>query len=223
VNLQPHTIGLVTIAGLLVGCVTQQVHLTDQIFLEQVSKANIPLREFREIYPDGLRVTKHAEGFRKLPYDDAASYCTIGYGHLIHFSSCNGSEEVRFVGGITEEVGTELLMADMRFAEAAVQQNSPIVLSDGQYAALCDFVYNVGGRAYGTSTLKEVVNEQKWDLVPHELLRWVRIKGKESDGLHRRRESEIKLFFDGIPMGRSEQAAPLPEELIDIELGEHST
>src|SRR5437879_3022403 len=39
--------------------------------------------ELRAVYPKGISLTKLSEGWVPHLYNDAADYCTIGYGHLI--------------------------------------------------------------------------------------------------------------------------------------------
>lgn len=53
----------------------------------------------RQISAEGLRLTKDSEGFVDQLYNDAAGYCTIGYGHLIKRSLCDGSEPQEFCEG----------------------------------------------------------------------------------------------------------------------------
>jgi lysozyme len=93
-------------------------------------------------------------------------------------------------------------------------------LSDGQYAALCDFVFNVGGRNFRSSTLLKVVNAGDFPSVPFQLRRWVFAGGREFPGLKTRRENEIELFFDGLPIQRAAPPAEMDLEPIDIRTGE---
>src|SRR6266446_10625586 len=99
----------------------------------------------------------------------------------------------------------------MSSAQSAVMLalNSDLNLTDGQYAALCDFAFNVGGKNLKTSTLLTYVNNQEFDKVPSQFRRWVRAGSKEISGLMARREREIALFFDGMPIPR---AAPGEDE-----------
>ena len=100
----------------------------------------------RQISTAGLQLTKDSEGFVGKLYNDAAGYCTIGYGHLIKRSQCDGSEPREFLRGLSETQGGELLLEDMRYSQLAVMKAVKVELSDSEYAALCDFVFNVGSR-----------------------------------------------------------------------------
>jgi lysozyme len=199
--------------------------LTAQIFLEPGERPVLPKgKKPRKVYEKGLKLTKVSEGFVPTLYNDAAQYCTIGYGHLIDKNKnpryCNGSEPEEFLRGITESRGGELLKGDMGLAELAVMTSVKTELTDGQYAALCDFVYNVGGGNFRKSTLSQVVNRREFDRVPTQFRRWTMAGGKKWPGLQKRREREIELFFDGLAIPR---AVPRFGEIvspIDITKGE---
>src|SRR5437870_8864319 len=76
--------------------VGQEPHLTARIFLDELTRLRPPLRHSRGVYGPGLTLTKNSEGFRPRPYNDAAQYCTVGYGHLIRLAPCDGSEPPEF-------------------------------------------------------------------------------------------------------------------------------
>ncbi|ATG91701.1 hypothetical protein MKLM6_3514 [Methylomonas koyamae] len=212
----------------IAGCATQpqewaedEEKITAGIFLEPDERAVLPPgMELRPIYDKGLDLTKFMEGFRSLPYHDVAHFCTIGYGHLIKQARCNGSEPAEFRNGISEPRGSEILVNDMEQAQIAVLTKTKVPLSEGQYAALCDFVYNVGTGNFAKSTLLSAVNKQQFDRVPAQFRRWSKANGRVIKGLKIRNEKRIDLFFDGIGVPRAlpEAEAELPE--IDIRVGE---
>jgi lysozyme len=197
--------------------------LTAGLFLDERGLTRAEVRPpSRDLSIKGVTLTKAAEGFVPTTYNDAAHYCTIGYGHLIQFAPCNYGIPVEFRREITEERGTQLLKADLARAQWSVESLTTTAMTDGQYAALCDFVYNVGPRAYEHSTLRAVVNNGLLKEVPAQLRRWVVAGKRIVPGLAVRRESEIELFFDGIPTLKSESRASEGQSLIDIEVGEQS-
>jgi|SRR5712691_11326359 len=108
----------------------------------------------------------------------------------------------------------------MKKAERAVLTLVKRDLTDGQYAALCDFVFNVGRGNLEQSALLQAINAGQYDRVPHQFRRWIVAGGKEHIGLRNRRNREIELFFDGIPMPKG--APPADEDVtpIDIRQGE---
>jgi len=190
--------------------------LTAGIFLDPEERAVLPPgAEPRKVHPQGLRLTKEAEGFRPRLYEDAARLCTIGYGHLVKRAPCDGTEPPPFPAGLSEPQASDLLADDMGKAELVVTTAVQPTLADGQYAALCDFVFNTGGRKFRDSTLLRVVNAGETDRVAEELRRWVFAGGRRLPGLAARREREIELFFEGLPVPK---AAPVSEPLAPIDI-----
>jgi lysozyme len=173
----------------------------------------------RPIYPDGLTLTKLSEGWVNHLYNDAVGYCTIGYGHLIKKSKCSGTEPVEFSKGIDKKRGEEILTGDLASSEYAVMTMVKAKLSDGQYGALTDFVFNVGSANFRSSTLLRVVNANQLDRVSVQFHLWVVAGGKKLHALQQRRDREVDLFFQGIPQPKG---VPQPgEDLspIDIRTG----
>jgi len=94
-------------------------------------------------------------------------------------------------------------------------------LTDGQYGALCDFVFNVGVGNFRTSTLRKRVNARDFDRVPFEFRRWVYAGGRKLSGLAKRREKEISLFFEETSVvPRAIPPADVDLSPIDIRAGE---
>ena len=217
-----------TITALAIGCDTAEKakfptvdRMTAGIFLEPEERAVLPAgMELRPVYARGIELTKLSEGFVGELYNDAANYCTIAYGHLVKLAPCDGTEPPAFLDGVTREEGTELLVEDMGTAQVAVMTMVDVDLTDGQYAALCDFVFNVGSGNFRRSTLRKVLNAGDFDGVPFQLRRWVKAGGRELPGLVTRREGEIALFFDGLPVARAAPPPGVEVEPVDIRAGE---
>jgi len=221
------TVGSTMAACSSVGSIYQkhEEKLTAQIFLEPGERAVLPKgMKPRKVYDKGLELTEESEGFEPNLYNDAAQYCTIGFGHLIDKNKnpryCNGTEPEEFRRGITESRGSELLKGDMGLAELAVMTSVKTELTDGQYAALCDFVYNVGGANFRNSTLMKIVNSREFDRVPTQLRRWTFAGGKKWPGLQKRREREIEIFFDGLATPKAIPRVGEDVSPIDITKGE---
>lgn len=68
------------------------------------------------------------------------------------------------------------------------------VRNERELAAITDYAYNLGLNALKHSTLRRRINADRWDLVPHELRKWVYAAGKKLRGLVLRREAEIALL-----------------------------
>jgi lysozyme len=173
------------------------------------------------ILPDGTAATEKFEGWVPYLYNDSAKYCTIGFGHLIDKSPCNGSEP--YQNGLTMPAGVNLLQQDMYSAHLTVYKAVTVKLTDGQTAALTDFVFNVGSANFRNSSLLRAINGNQGDDVPAQFRRWVYARGKKWPGLVERREGEITLYYLGMMRTQSMiRRRPELENLppIDIQQGE---
>jgi lysozyme len=163
----------------------------------RTKRAVAPRRRKRKLSKAGIRLIAGFEGFRSDLYDDAAGHCTIGYGHLVHQGSCDGSESAEFRRGVTRERGLEILGEDAASAAAAVNEAVTVPLEQDQFDALTSFVFNIGSGAFRESTLLKLLNRGKYDEVPEQLNRWVKAGSRTLEGLVRRREAEGQLFARG--------------------------
>lgn len=151
------------------------------------------------ISTSGVDLIKEFEHFMPNKYNDQAGHCTIGYGTLIHHGNCNGdASEQPYTNGITEQKATELLMERIGTTQQVLNDTITVTLNQNQFDALTSFVYNIGTGAWKSSTLRRLLNQGKYDSVPTEMRKWVkvRIKGSlvDSKGLINRRAKEIALF-----------------------------
>jgi GH24 family phage-related lysozyme (muramidase) len=71
-------------------------------------------------------------------------------------------------------------------------------LAQEQVDALASFVFNVGVRAFGASTLLKMLNQGQDTKAADEFTKWNKAGGKVSRGLVRRRRAERELFLMGI-------------------------
>jgi lysozyme len=139
---------------------------------------------------EGLALVKEFEGLRLKAYKCPAGVWTIGYGH----TSAAGAPEVREGMEITKAEAEEILKRDMVQYEKGVEKLVKIKITQGQFDALVDFAYNAGVGALAKSTLLKRVNEERFDDVPAEFMKWTKGGGKELPGLVRRRRAEVKLW-----------------------------
>jgi lysozyme len=135
----------------------------------------------------GLELLKKSEGFRDHIYQDVAALPTIGYGHR-----CKTSQS--FPNGIDREMGEHILACDVDDAEDAVHRLVKVVLTQGQFDALVDFVFNLGQGKLATSTLLKDLNAGHYDAAAEQLLCWDHGGSKECSALKARREAEFKLW-----------------------------
>ncbi len=142
-----------------------------------------------KISPNGISVLKHFENCSLSAYPDPASGgapWTIGWGHT-------GNE---VVPGLvwTQAVADSQLLADLASREMAVSCSVTRSVTQGQFDALVDFVYNVGAGNFESSTLLKLVNAGDADGAIAQFSRWNRAAGTPMRGLTRRRAAEAALF-----------------------------
>ena len=135
----------------------------------------------------GLDLVKRSEGFRSHTYLDVNGFPTIGYGHRILPSES-------FPGPISETQANDLLASDLRVAEQDVVRLVKVPLTQGQFDALVDFCFNLGGGRLACSTLLKVLNGGRYQDAVEQLLRWDLAGGQVNAGLKARRQAECALW-----------------------------
>ena len=155
-----------------------------------------------EISQAGLDLIKRSEGFRAETYLDVAGYPTIGYGHKLKAGE-------QYDHGITEATATAMLEQDIQGAEAAVGRLVYVAMTQGQFDALVDFVFNLGQGALASSTLLRDLNASEYALAGLQLLLWDHavVAGREQEvfALKERRQAELNLWLGRTPV------APQPD------------
>ena len=135
----------------------------------------------------GLELIKKAEGFRGSRYVDCAGFATIGYGHRLLPGEL-------FESGMEEAKAAEILADDVRSAEKTVERLVKVRLTQGQFGALVDFVFNLGGERLAGSTLLKELNAGRYEEAGRQLMLWDRASGRENAGLKARRKAEFLLW-----------------------------
>ncbi len=181
--------------------------------MQSIMQSAAPANRSIPISARGIELIKHFEGFRGDLYNDPAGHCTIGYGHLVHRGNCDGSESAEFRSGITQARATELLIEKVHAFERTVNEKVKVDITQEEFDALVSFCYNVGSGAFSGSTLLRKLNEGDFAAVPSELKRWNKGGGRVLPGLVRRRETEAKLFSEGVYPGHISAGQSLYAEL----------
>lgn len=135
----------------------------------------------------GLDLLKRFEGFRRQAYLDFAGLLTIGYGHRLLAGES-------FPAGIDEQQAAELLTADVQGAESDVRRLVKVPLTQGQFDALVDFVFNLGAGRLAASTLLRDLNSGRYEEAGEQILRWDHSGAEELAGLKARRAAEHELW-----------------------------
>lgn len=134
---------------------------------------------------NGRSMTKQFEGLRLEAYQDGGGVWTIGYGH---------TAGVKPGQVITAEQADTFLKADLGHAEVVVGQYTHLPLTQNQFDALVDFVFNLGLGQFMRSTLLAKLNNNDFAGASAEFIRWNKDNGKVVAGLTRRRQAETNLF-----------------------------
>jgi len=140
----------------------------------------------------GRDLIKRWESLRLTAYLCQANKPTIGWGH---------TSGVRMGDRITEHEAEQFFTADLAIAEDDIERNVTAPITANQHAALVSWALNVGGAEVATSTLVRLLNQDRYDEVPGQLLRWIKVtdpvtkRKTDSNGLRNRRKAEIALWL----------------------------
>ena len=136
----------------------------------------------------GLNLIKRFEGLSLTPYIGAGGVNAIGYGHTITQSEMYTK--------ISEDAANGLLRLDTEEAEATIGKLIKTTLTQPQHDALCSWTFNFGYGHLRKSTLLKKINAGQHELVPTQLLRWIKAGDppKVLLGLVRRRLAEGVMY-----------------------------
>ena len=144
----------------------------------------------------GISGTKLFEGKENDAYVERVAGNTV-------VTVCYGHTRTAVLGQhYTDEQCDALLLADLnRNYAPIVRRLVKVPLSQGEFNALVDFVYNVGEGNFASSTLLKLINAKQYDLAALEFRKWNRVNGKNCDlaaskcgGIPKRRAWESQMF-----------------------------
>ncbi|NTX17970.1 lysozyme [Burkholderia cepacia] len=116
---------------------------------------------------------------------------TIGYGHT--------GPEVRYGLVWTQAQAEAALMKDVQGAVGAVNRLVKVPLSQCQFDALVDFVFNLGETRFAGSTMLRLLNAGLYEAAANEFQKWDMAGGVHVAGLLRRRQAEAREFRCEVP------------------------
>ena len=144
-----------------------------------------------QISQNGLRLIERFEGFISHPYwDPYGRVWTRGYG------------ETEGIGADSPSISQG--EAQQRLARLVDERYAPAVreiagLNQGQFDALCSFVWNVGPGAIGAPTrLGSLLRERAWEEAANAMLAYDHAGGQVLPGLVTRRQAERALFLEPV-------------------------
>lgn len=127
---------------------------------------------------------------------------TIGWGH---------TKGVTPSMQITKEQAQKFFREDVAWVEDFLNKAVKVPLNQNQYDALASWVFNIGAKNAGTSTLIRKLNAKDYEGAALELPRWNKQKGKTLAGLTKRRSEEMGYFLNGA--GNIEPLEAVPEQV----------
>lgn len=119
-------------------------------------------------------------------YLDTGGVPTIGYGH---------THGVKLGDTCTVEQGLQWLHEDAAEAERGVNRLITSSLTQNEYDALVDFVFNIGEEQFETSTIRKLLNDDQHELAALEFRKWRYDNHVEVPGLLVRRVKTKDLFL----------------------------
>ena len=134
----------------------------------------------------GVALTEQFESCKLSAYQDIKGIWTIGWGHT-------GPEVVEGLIWTQEQADAQLL-ADIQASAQCVNEVVTVALTQGEFDALVDFVFNVGCGNFSGSTLLRLLNQGDYAGAAAQFDRWDHASGKVVAGLLRRREAEQNEF-----------------------------
>jgi lysozyme len=142
-----------------------------------------------QLSPTGAAFIKQQEGFSATPYADGGK-TSIGYGHQIQPGE-------NIPQPISRADGEQLFASDAAKAAQTVGDAVKVELSQSQFDALVDFVFNIGRGDFLKSHLLAYLNSGDYARAAAEFSRWVHSGGQVNADLVARRALDQQLFNGG--------------------------
>lgn len=142
-----------------------------------------------KIGPRGIALIKKWEQCRLNAYDDGVGVWTIGYGHTLN---------VRKGDRISMEVAEQYLRDDLHHFERGVVNALKVDVKQSQFDAMVSLAFNIGVKAFETSTLLRLVNAGKHVEAAEQFRRWKKAGKLVLLGLVRRRAAEKLLYLEDL-------------------------
>jgi len=142
-----------------------------------------------QVSGSGAAYIRNTEQLRLSRYPDAGGE-SIGYGHKIKPGEAIGAT-------ITAADAEYLFLQDLTTVEAALNSLVRVPLTQSEYDALADLVYNIGAGAFTNSTLLKKLNAGDYQGARAEFPRWIYSQGKILGALVERRNNDAQMFSTG--------------------------
>ena len=135
---------------------------------------------------NGLKLTEQFEGIRLTAYQDQGGKWTIGYGHT-------AGVHARMT--CTQTQAEAWLLCDVQEAVNAANRLILVLLTQCEFDAVVDFIFNVGQGNFAESTILRLLNAGDFEAAACQFEHWDLCDGKIIAGLLRRREAGKQEFL----------------------------
>ena len=133
----------------------------------------------------GLHLTEQFESCRLVAYPDSKGVPTIGWGH---------TAGVQLGDTCTQEQADAWLQRDIGWAVGVVNRAVTVAVTQGEFDAVVDLVFNIGSGNFMNSTMLAKLNAKDYNGAAEEFQRWDKSGGQVVAGLLRRRLAEEQEF-----------------------------
>ena len=133
----------------------------------------------------GLHLTEQFESCRLTAYLDSKGIPTIGWGH---------TAGVQLGDTCTQEQADAWLQRDIGWAVGVVNRAVTVAVTQGEFDAVVDLVFNIGSGNFMNSTMLAKLNAKDYNGAAEEFQRWDKSGGQVVAGLLRRRLAEEQEF-----------------------------
>lgn len=138
----------------------------------------------------GLQLTESFESCRLSAYQDSGGKWTIGWGTTYY---PNG-KPVQRGDTITQLQADSYIIQKYDDISYFLNRLLLVSVTQQEFDALCDFIYNVGTENFAHSSLLRYINSSNFTEAANEFDKWDHVNGKEVAGLLRRRQAETQEF-----------------------------
>jgi len=143
---------------------------------------------------DCINLIASCEGYKAAPYKDIVGIPTIGYGSTYY---CDGTKVTLEDKAISKDYANQILLCNLnKNFLPCIQKTIKTNINQHMIDALGCFVYNIGCNAFAKSSLARNINDEATpDVIKQSWMAWNHAGGNVVDGLTKRREKEISLFY----------------------------
>lgn len=118
---------------------------------------------------EGISLIQASEGCRLSAYLDTSGIPTIGYGSI--YITANGKLRRVVMGdALTQAQADEMFMSEISEREAQLTPLLKVAVSDNQFSALMDFLFQFGCDNLASSTILKLINTEPVDTISFEII-----------------------------------------------------